>query len=206
MKQYKVGKRLSDNLKSIYYTRCSTSARSELSQSAWLDWTGGRLRAPLGALVFGSRLTGSKSIWRFIDFTSFCLVFGTESIEQQLVALLDGVLRAQTQTIAVDVIVRQVVLILSEASVGEEDREEAPAVCPPSRVTSPRVTRMRSVLSRDDSDLVKPFRLEEIAPSSCASLPASLETVIGSIGPSSSPQECARLLSAHSDLLPGLRY
>jgi ubiquitin C-terminal hydrolase len=74
-----------EQLRQIFYKRCKTTIKAELSLENWIDWLtlAGYGTSPLLTIIFVAKLGTIKNIWRFIDFSEFCMVFGTGSIESK---------------------------------------------------------------------------------------------------------------------------
>lgn len=91
MRRHNVGRKTTEHLRKLFYVQCAAHSRAELSSAGWLEWTDrGRLTPEVAALVFQSRLSGTKQSWRFIDFASFCVVFGSDDSREKLRFLSEG--------------------------------------------------------------------------------------------------------------------
>lgn len=93
MRKHNLNKKTIEHLRKLFYLQCAAHSRAELTSSGWLEWTvdRGRLAPDLAALVFQSRLSATKQSWRFIDFATFCVVFGSDDTREKLRTLVAGI-------------------------------------------------------------------------------------------------------------------
>mmetsp|Transcript_1829 Transcript_1829/g.2892 ORF Transcript_1829/g.2892 Transcript_1829/m.2892 type:complete len:1659 (+) Transcript_1829:173-5149(+) len=90
MARYGVPKSTCDQLRQVFYSRCSDggAGKAELSEDAWLSWTANSLPPSLALIIFRSKLDRPlKTVWRFVDFAEFCMVYGLSSDEDKASAL-----------------------------------------------------------------------------------------------------------------------
>jgi hypothetical protein len=63
--------------------------KAELSQQQWMEWTAHFLPPSLARVLFESKLDKPlKTVWRFVDFAEFCMIYGmSNSLEAMASAL-----------------------------------------------------------------------------------------------------------------------
>lgn len=82
--RYGINRVTCDNLRTLFYSKCSTnsySMKSELLLETWIEWVNSYIHKDLATIIFKAKIDNFKPIWRFIDFVDFCVLFGSQNIE-----------------------------------------------------------------------------------------------------------------------------
>ena len=81
--KYSVPKSACEQLRHLFYSRCAVTIKAELSVESWVDWLcGAGYSSPeVAKTLFLAKMSSLKSVWRFLDFAEFCMIFGAGSME-----------------------------------------------------------------------------------------------------------------------------
>eukprot|EP01038_Epipyxis_sp_PR26KG_P004301 gene4301-6097_t len=121
MRKFRISKLKCDQLRELFLNNCSpaASAKAELDLHSWCMWVScqspqsasldssangtKRLLAPamltveLSSVIFQSKVETYKPVWRLIDFTEFCVVFGVGKLEDKVNALCSAFIHFDSQ-------------------------------------------------------------------------------------------------------------
>lgn len=64
--------------------KCSSngSTRGELTEECWIEWTSKFLPRTLARVIYRAKLDPPlKTVWRFVDFAEYCMIFGRSTLE-----------------------------------------------------------------------------------------------------------------------------
>lgn len=83
MMKFSVPKSACEQLRHLFYSRCAVTIKAELSVESWVDWLcGAGYSSPeVAKTLFLAKMSSLKSVWRFVDFAEFCMIFGAGSME-----------------------------------------------------------------------------------------------------------------------------
>ena len=80
--KFSVPKQACEQLRHLFYSRCAVTIKAELSVESWVDWLcGAGYSSPeVAKTLFLAKMSSLKSVWRFVDFAEFCMIFGAGSM------------------------------------------------------------------------------------------------------------------------------
>lgn len=193
MTRYGVPKTTCDQLRELYYSKCVTNTRPELDLTAWLMWTASYIPKRLARELFLIKTTLVSSIWRFADFSEFCMKFGVASIEEKASYLCTSYYEYHVQR-------PKVIDVLSPAVPPDGGGEAADCVC--------KMRQLLGLLSIMDLDGAFDNGDSEqfIIPQSLEVQIAEVERAVGGDPRGGWLQLYMQLLCRNYDELPGLRY
>ena len=154
MDRFSVDRETCERLRRLFYRKCEETrdpnvdhgfdTKAELSEAAWVEWTSGFIVPDLSRILFRSKLTGLKHVWRFQDFAEFCMILGTShSIETKAAFLC--------------VLFQQYALNCEQKVVGENDFQKSPSSDEPDSDAKSEIITDTKYISDNQLDVESDF-------------------------------------------------
>lgn len=95
MKKYNMSNDLYQRLYHEFFHHCQVTYKPELSLKQWLAWVCPQyLTVDLAVILFAASTDTFKTVWRFIDFAEFTLVYGCGTLEAKAAAIVSAFVKA----------------------------------------------------------------------------------------------------------------
>jgi hypothetical protein len=196
MARHGIPKSACDQLRQRFYSNCGVSVRAELDLGAWMKWTTAFLPEMLAREVFLVRLGVLKSVWRFVDFAEFCMIFGLENMETKASSLCTSFFQHQLRQ------QRHVHVEFFKANNSELPEESTPEA----NEVEQCIERMQLLFNALSVDPVN--GLSHMSTTAMAPLRLKLSELEDQMRKNDTGpwlQEYVKILCDFNDLLPGLR-